>query len=514
MRLRKLSRNSNNCLIYGLVLIMVSLTLSCVPEIDPYSYAPPSKEYEWAPVDEVKKYFPEKSELPNISDELNPYRDNLVLTQLIDAALQNSPQTEKAWAEAKSAAAAWAAARGSYYPSIDGTGALKKSKFDASSGLFAFEQATAELAVSLDYLLLDFGGRRAEIEESKQALISANWSQNKAIQDVVFNVTSAYYELIGSKSNVEADKKNLEEAKASLDASNLRLEVGLGTLPDVLQAQSSLAQAELNLVNDMGQVEISHGTLATAVGWGANEEYEVEEVDEDFEPALLEQNVNNLIDIALKARPDFASSLALVRQSEASVKSARSAMLPTISTSGSLTQLFVWSGEGFFEGDADSNTNYQFGLTLAVPIFHGFALRNAIREAEADLEAARATLKIQEQEVVSDVWDAYYNFQTAVQSLAAAKKLLASSLESYNASLERYRSGVGDIIELITAQSTLSSSRSEIVQARTNIFTSYAELVNAVGLNLPVSAAGQKVEIPEFEKNKSNSEEESQDEIK
>ena len=141
-------------------------------------------------------------------------------------------------------------------------------------------------------------------------------------------------------------------------------------------------------------------------------------------------------------------------------------------------------------------------------------MRNAIREAEADLEAARATLKIQEQEVVSDVWDAYYNFQTAVQSLAAAKKLFASSLESYNASLERYRSGVGDIIELITAQSTLSSSRSEIVQARTNIFTSYAELVNAVGLNLPVSAAGQKVEIPEFEKNKSNSEEESQDEIK
>jgi outer membrane protein TolC len=293
------------------------------------------------------------------------------------------------------------------------------------------------------------------------------------------------------------------------------LEVGLGTLPDVLQAQASLAQAELDLVNDQGQVEISRGNLATAVGWGANEGFEIQEVDENFEPALLLENVDNIIDIALKARPDIAAALASVRQSEASIRSARSAMLPSLSTSGTLSQLYIWPGDGFFEGNADDDTNYQFALTLAVPIFHGFALRNAIREAEAELEASQALLKIQEQEVVSDVWDAYYNFQTSVQALAAAKKLFASSLESYNASLERYRSGVGDIIELLTAQATLASSRSETVQARTNIFVSYAQLVNAVGLNLPISADGQTVEIPEFDElNNTSTKEENKNEIK
>ena len=507
MRESGITKRTTNIFSYCLAVMIILLMVSCASEISPYSYAPPSKEYEWKPDEEKGKYFPEKSDLSVISEDLTPFRDNLVLTQLIDVALQNSPQTEKAWAEARAAAAAWAVARGSLYPTLDGAASTKRSKFDASSGLISFEQTTAELALSLDYLLLDFGGRIAEIEQAKQALISANWTQNKAIQDVVFNVTSAYYELIGNKSDVEADKKNLQEAATSLDAANLRLEVGLGTLPDVLQAQSSLAQAELNLVNDQGQVEISRGNLATAVGWGANEEYEIQEVDEDFEPALLSENVDNLIDIAMKSRPDLAATLALVRQSEASIKSARSAMLPSLSTSGTLSQLYVWSGDSFFEGNAEENTNYQFGLTLAVPIFHGFALRNAVREAEADLEAAKATLKIQEQEVVSDVWDGYYNFQTAVQALAAAKKLLASSLESYNASLERYRSGVGDIIELLTAQSTLATSRSEVVQARTNIFVSYAELVNAVGINLPISAAGSTVEIPEFNTNNSNDEE-------
>ena len=485
-----------------LLLFIILLAISCASEINPYNYAPPSKEYEWSPENEVEKYFPEKSDLANISEDsedLVPYRDDLVLTQLIDVALQNSPQTEKAWADAKAAAAAWAVARGSYYPTVDGAVEGKKSRFGGASGIGSFEQTSVELALSLDYLLLDFGGRRADIEEAKQALISANWTQNKTIQDVVLNVSSAYYELIGSKSNVEADIKNLEEAATSLEAANLRLEVGLGTVPDVLQAEASLAQAELDLVNDRGQVEISRGNLATAVGWGANESFEIQEVDEEFEPALLSENVDNIIDIALKARPDIAAALALVRQNEAAIKSARSAMLPSLSTSGTLTQLYVWPGDGLFEGSVDDDTNYQFGLTLAVPIFHGFALRNAVKEAEAELEAAKAQLKIQEQEVVSDVWDAYYNFQTEVQALDAAKRLFASSLESYNASLERYRSGVGDIIELLNAQTTLASSRSEVVQARTNIFVSYSQLVNAVGLNLPVSADGLTVEIPEYD---------------
>lgn len=498
-----------------LSVIIIMFNISCAQEISPYNYAPPSKEYEWSPDNEVEEYFPEKIDLAGISEELVPYRENLVLTQLIDVALQNSPQTEKAWAEARAAAAAWAVARGSYYPTVDGVAEAKKARFGGASGISDFEQTTAELALSLDYLLLDFGGRRADIEQAKQALISANWTQNKTIQDVVFNVTSAYYELIGNKSDVEADIKNMQEAATSLDSANLMLEVGLGTLPDVLQAQSSLAQAELDLVNDRGQVEISRGNLATAVGWGANEGFEIQEVDENFEPALLLENVDNIIDIALKARPDIASALASVRQSEASIRSARSAMLPSLSTSGTLSQLYIWPGDGFFEGNADDDTNYQFGLTLAVPIFHGFALRNAIKEAEAELEAAKAILRIQEQEVVSDVWDAYYNFQTSVQALAAAKKLFASSLESYNASLERYRSGVGDVIELLTAQATLASSRSETVQARTNIFVSYAQLVNAVGLNLPISADGQTVEIPEFDElNNTSTKEENTNEIK
>ena len=135
-----------------------------------------------------------------------------------------------------------------------------------------------------------------------------------------------------------------------------------------------------------------------------------------------------------------------------------------------------------------------------------------MKQAEAELEVAKAALKLQEQQVVSDVWDAYYNFHTAVQSIVAADKLLASSLESFEASLERYRSGVGDIVELITAQSTLATARAEKVQARTDLFISYAQLVNAIGTDIPVTADGETVEVPKFKKNSSINNETNTDE--
>jgi outer membrane protein len=116
-------------------------------------------------------------------------------------------------------------------------------------------------------------------------------------------------------------------------------------------------------------------------------------------------------------------------------------------------------------------------------------LRNAVHGARAQLEAARAALQLQMQTVVSDVWAAYYNFRTATRQLEASQTLLASSTQAYEASMARYRAGAGDIVELLNAQSQLARARAQRAQAQTNLFTSSAELVHAIGAELPAAAS-------------------------
>ena len=87
--------------------------------------------------------------------------------------------------------------------------------------------------------------------------------------------------------------------------------------------------------------------------------------------------------------------------------------------------------------------------------------------------------------MVSDVWNTYINVRTASQQIISSQALVRSAELAYEAALARYRAGATNIVELVTVQSTLAGARSQQVQARTNLYTSYAELLRAVGMVPP-----------------------------
>ena len=461
------------------------LILSCahgLPELNPYKEASSAPGVEWNPSEEERAKSFQLEELPDIPENLKPDSKNLALSQLVDVALVNNPTTQVAWEDARAAAAAWAEARGMYYPHIAGSSKYVYAKGGGTSqGRDPYQEQYADVGLTLNYLLFDFGGREAQIDAARLALINANWNQNQAIQNVLQAVAVSFYDFIGSKALVIADEASLEDAQTSLDAAKLRLEAGVGTLPDVLQAQAQLAQVQLDLVDAKGSVEINRGLLATSVGWPANTAFDVDGNLNDLPVTAISDNVNNLIALAMKNRPDLAAVQATVRQREALLWEAKSQFFPEISATAQIVRWWVRP-----EGDSSEFfTDYLVGLQLQMPIFQGFQILNSVRKAKAQLESARAALELQEQSVINQVWNAYYNFTTAVQSLQAADSLVESAQESYNASLARFKSGVGDIVELLNAQATLAQARAEQVQSKTAIFTSYADLINAIGTDLP-----------------------------
>jgi outer membrane protein len=474
-------------------IILSTFIFSCangVPELNPYKEASSAPGVEWKPSGKELRAAFQLEELPSIPEDLKAESHGLVLSQLVDVALVNNPTTQVAWQDARAAAAAWAQARGLYYPQVGGTAQYAYDKSGGSAtGSSPFKGQYADVGLSLNYLLFDFGGREAQIDAARLALINANWNQNQAIQNVLQAVAVAFYNYIGSKALVIADEANLKDAQTSLDSAKLRLEAGVGTLPDVLQAQAQMAQVELDLVAARGNVETDRGALATVVGWPANTEYDVNENLGQMPVAALSDNVNDLIELAKKNRPDIAAVEATVRQNEALLREAKSQFFPEISATAELLRWWVRPNGG---SNVDF-TDYLVGLQLQVPIFQGFQIINSVRQASALLESARAALDLQQQIVINQVWNAYYNFRTAVQSLHAADDLLASAQESYDASLARFKSGVGDIVELLNAQATLAQARAEQVQSRTDIFTSYANLVNAIGTELPTPGTPEKL---------------------
>ncbi len=467
-------------------LLCVLVTVACpaclqtLPEQNPMKYAPPSAGEPWKPdASQVLPPLPSEK-LSDIPPELKATADNLTLTELVDVALRNGPVTQLAWERARVAAASWAETRGEYYPAISGNVGGTGGKISQAPEMDPFRGVYGEVGVSLDYLLLDFGGRKAKVESARQALIAANWNHDQAIQDVLRNVSQAFYTYLGNKARVRSTEVSLQEARTSLRSTSARRRAGVSTIADVLQARAKMEQVRFDLVAHRGDVEISRGELAMAVGWPANTVFDVAEPPDKLPLDRIKQNTDNLVEIAQRDRPELIAARASVYQKEAELRKSESALWPQLVATGNAG--WIGANGRIDTGDIDGNdTKYYGGLQLQIPFFEGFSLRNAVRRTKADLDAARAELRLKQESIIADAWTAYYDFRTAVQQLEASESLLASSNESYRVSLARYRAGAADIVELLNAQSTLALARAQRVEARTSVHTSYAEFVHAIG---------------------------------
>jgi len=454
-----------------------------LPELDPNRFASsaPGKYYKSETRTKTTPPLPLEKNTTLDPENLNPPAKRLTLSDLVDLALRINPSTQSSWEQARAAAADWAVSRGDYYPSISGDASGMGMGGDDSSGYYG------SVGLSLSYLLLDFGGRAATAESARQALMAANWNHNQGIQDILRNVPQAYYTYFGNRAQVRASESDLEEALTSLKSTEQRKNAGVSTIADVLQARARVDQVRLDLVSNRGAVKISRGNLATAVGWPANANFDVAEGPNTLPLSAMAENTQTLISLALRDRPDLAAARAAVQKNRAELKKAESDLWPKLVATGNVAWSSISASNLFEDGGSisDSGVSYYGGLSLQIPIFEGFSLRNNIRAAKARVKASRADLRQKEESVISDVWSAFYNMQTAAQQVDSSETLLISSKESFRVSLARYRAGVAEIVELLNAQSTLTSARAQRVQAQTDLFISYAELMHAIGAELP-----------------------------
>ena len=474
--------------------VLLSWILFCLcgcqkplPELNPNRFASsaPGKYYKSDTKPKKTPPLPLEKNTTLGDENLNPPAKKLTLSDLVDVALRINPSTQSSWEQARASAADWASSRGDYYPTISGDASGMGLGSDSSNGYYG------SVGLSLSYLLLDFGGRAATAESARQALMAANWNHNQSIQDILRNVPQAYYTYLGNRAQVRASESDLEEALTSLKSTEQRKKAGVSTIADVLQARARVDQVRLDLVSNRGAVKISRGELATAVGWPANADFNVAEGPEALPLNAIAENTETLISLALQDRSDLAASRAAVRQSQAELRKAESDLWPKLTATGNAG----WSAingrnndDDYFSSGGDINSSgvsYYGGLSLQIPIFEGFSLRNNVRAAEARVKVSRADLRQKEESVISDVWSAFYNMQTAAQQVDSSETLLTSSKASFQVSLARYRAGVADIVELLNAQSTLTSARAQRVQAQTDLFISYAELLHAIGAELP-----------------------------
>jgi outer membrane protein TolC len=399
----------------------------------------------------------------------------LTLPEVIDVALRNNPATKVSWTQARAAADVYGSTSGRLFPTVLAGVTANQQLTAPTPGRAAVERAQYGPSISLSYTVLDFGGRTGSIDVARQTAVAADLTHNSTVENTILQVESAAFSYLGTRAQRDAAKVALDEATAALDAANERHRVGLATIADVLQARTARSQAELALETLDGSVLVTRGALAVAMGLAANTPIDIPDVPAADSAHFVAESVDTLIELAVRNRPELATTRAQAAAAQSQIRVVKSAMLPALAltatgaTNGS-------SAPGF------SGPVYQVGVGIQVPVFTGFSTQFDVRAAQEQYQSALARAEVTKQQVIQQVFTAYYTLRTSTERVRTTRDLLASATQSEVVARERYKEGVGSIVDLLIAQSALASARAESADARWAWRTALAQLAHDVGI--------------------------------
>ncbi len=360
-------------------------------------------------------------------------------------------------------------------------------------------------------LLKDFGfglkfGRREIIIASYNREITEENFQ-KTLEDIIFNVEVAYWNLVYSRENLKVRQQSLKLARELLEKN--RAEIEAGTLPpiELLAAESEVSTREADIIEAEALVKSYEDQLKTVINLlaeiGNAKNIQIIPIDS---PSLEKREISyeEALNIALQKRPDLQALRVDIKNKEFNLSYSRNQLLPDLRfqfsywspgisgdqliylNNNPLTGTIIGKIPGK-KSDALKDAlnsrfkNWAMGLTLTLPISNVITRAN-YAQAWLSLEQARLRMKAQEQQIDLEISNAVRAVETNYQramAYRAARELAEKKLE---AELEKFKVGMSTNYLVLQYQRDLANAQTMELKALIDYNISLANLDRVMGV--------------------------------
>jgi outer membrane protein len=418
------------------------------------------------------------------------------LPELIDIAQSNNPLTRSAWNDARNAALATGIAESAYLPRLRATAVEvylnnQGNVSVAGSTLPANSEAKGTIAAaSLEWLLFDFGERAAKVQVAKQASIVSNIAFNATHQQIIYDVSVAFYANTAARARAAAASQSLKNAQDVEAAANDRYKNAVGTVVEVSQAHQATAQSKLALVQDTGAAENAYLNLISAMGISPLTRINISTAAGRRLSPDMTASIRSIISTALARRPDILTAYAAQKAANADVDAAVAEFLPKVFLSGTTAynaaNLSVSSipGLGQQSGMANINPSHFASSVLVgatVPIYDGGTRAALLEQARNNADSAGALLTRRRNDAVRQLVVADNALRTSLSAYSASNALAAAAQTTFDSALASYRNRVGSITDVNIAQSQLLQARNASTDSYSTALSAAATLALATG---------------------------------
>lgn len=417
-----------------------------------------------------------------VAAEPAPLPKLLTYNTAIQIALEQHPLSRKSKQSSLAAAAVTEQAKSTYYPQIDAyalqTGGFIRplSYFNVGGGQNRPNSYGNNVGVLIDQLLYDFG-------RTAHTILAQRANQDAAEKDVLTNdalviltVQQAYINCLRQQEILKIAQETLKERLILRDRIAVLHKHQLKSKLDLDLMSMDYAKAEVLLVQAENNLQMAFAILNNAMGVRGPTQYQLEDLASAAPPR---QTLESLIQEGLAYRPELLSSSDRVRAADEKLNSAKALNYPTISALG-MSGFTYWNSPAFnqdpgvYVGKLDGW--YGVAGTISIPLFTGFLIENRVAEARAQKQKVEQKKRDLGNKVTLEVTDAYLTLQTAEQEIRVATQEVAAAREALSLAKERYRLGLGSIMELSMATVSVVTAEVRLADAQ------YASKAGAVAL--------------------------------
>ena len=396
------------------------------------------------------------------------------LQSLIRTALQQNYDVRIAGARILQAQAQLGITRADQFPSVSAGAGISDQRSARSKFFPAFEGSTGQVNVSAAWDLDFWGKFRRATEAARANLLASESARQEVILTLVANVSGAYFQLRALDLELEISKRTLASRQESLRLTRILAEGGSTSMLDVRQAEQLVFTAAAEIPALEQQIEQQENLISILLGRNPDAVVRGQALTEQTRPPAVPAGLPSSL---LERRPDIRAAEQQLIAANAQIGVAKAAYFPQISLSGNagfqsaaLTNLF-----------SGPSGTWDFGASLAQPIFTAGRLRSNVRFAEAQQQATLLFYEQTIQGAFRSVSDALIAYRKTREFRAQEELLFQSAQDAARLSHMRYTGGVTGYLEVLTNETNAFSAELGLVQAQLNELLALVQLYQALG---------------------------------
>jgi outer membrane protein len=363
-------------------------------------------------------------------------------------------------------------------PNVAATGSYQSNSLAITSQSPASDRYWT-ISLTASQVLFAGGGVRSAVKSSQLAREAAVLDLQSTINDALLLVRTSFYNVLLAREKITVQEQNLELLQQQLKTTTDRYDAGTVSSFEKLRAEVSVANAKVPLITARNDYRLAIETLRQTLGFTTNRADSISKIPNiigtlDYTPVTFD--LQAAFDAAHANRPDLQRLAKLVSSREESVNTAKANYFPTVSAFGG------WLlRKGPTYNFNDSGDGWLVGVQSQWNIFDGRATAGRVTQARSVLEQTRLTFTEAQLAAEVEVRRAYSNWQQATELADASKKVTGQAEESVRLANARYSAGTATQLDVLQAQTDLTTARTNQIQAYYTYTVAVASLRKAMG---------------------------------